>query len=177
MREDEPLLRTFEDLEQQAEGLHLQERAAEAAALAAAEYAAITLVDRIRACVGHEIVLTVRGGAVVRGRLERVGADWVVLADERWSWLVPLGPVVALAGLSDRTAPGPSRAVERLSLRSALRQLAEGREECVLHLLDTVAVRAVLGRVGQDFVEITPAGGVDRQVVPLGALVSVQVEV
>ena len=59
----------FDDLEQQAAGLHLVERDAEVADLTVAEYSRVSLGARLHASLGDELRLRLVGGHVVSGRL------------------------------------------------------------------------------------------------------------
>ena len=59
MRWEERLLDLFDDLEQQADGIALAERDALVAEQSRAEYAAVTLADRLHASVGTRLLLDV----------------------------------------------------------------------------------------------------------------------
>lgn len=167
------LLALFDDLEQQADGLHLQERQQEADELGAAEFTGVTLESRLLGSVGLEVVLQVRAGLRLRGRLARAGAGWVLLEDaQARPWLVPTAGILALSGLGRRAVHEEARSVlARLRIGSVLRRLGEERRDCVAHLLDGSRVEGPIGRVGGDFVEVGAAHGV--QVVPLAALAAV----
>lgn len=187
---EDSVLALFADLELQAEGLHLEERRAEVAALGAAHYAEITLDSRILGSVGEAVTVRLRGGLAVRGRLTRAAADWALLEDEHGrAWLLPQSGIATVAGLSDRSVGEEARTVlAKLRIGSVLRSLAGVGHECVLHLVDGTRVEGRLGRVGRDFVEVHPGplagassgprsgplSGPGREVVPLGALAAVQ---
>ena len=160
MRWEERLLDLFDDLEQQADGLALAERDALVAEQSRAEYAEVDLAARLAGSVGGRVWLDVQGVGGLDGVLRRTGDGWLwrgvgaracVLPPPpcRRARVLPAGPVSA--------APRPVTA--RLGVASALRGLAETRLECVLHGTDAQVTRAVLGRVGRDFVEVRPAGG------------------
>ncbi|HEY6934576.1 MAG TPA: hypothetical protein VI452_14345 [Marmoricola sp.] len=180
MRPEESVFALFDDLEQQAAGLHLAERDAEVGELAVGEYAEVTLTARLHGARGQVVRLRLWGGDSLSGRLERVGLGWVQLDDEQaTSWLVRTAAVTGVAGLGHRAVNEAALPVTaRLSLRSALRTLAGGHRECVVRLLDGGQVTGVLGRVGNDFVELTDPGrrprGTDAQLVPLRVLVAVK---
>jgi len=93
-----------------------------------------------------------------------------VLAARGRAWVVVLSAVRRARGLSDGAVDAAARPLTtRLGLASALRGLAEGRWETVLHGQDGQVTRAVLGRVGRDFVEArTPDGSLE--VVPFTAI-------
>jgi hypothetical protein len=180
---DDSLFALFDDLEQQAAGLHLAEREAEVEELAVAEYAQVTLVGRFHAASGADLRLRLVDGGLLGGTLRRVGRDWLQLDDPQGGgWLVPIAAVAAVSGLGARAVSEEALPITgRLSLKSAFRALAEARGECVLQLVGGDRVEGVPRRVGQDFVELIPVGpAAERapnrgvQVVPLAALVSVR---
>lgn len=165
------LLGTFADLELEAEGLHLDQRATDAADLGAAEYAGVTLVGRLLGSVGADVVVRLQGGLAVSGRLARATEGFVIV-DGAATWLVPVGAVVTASGLSGRSVPEEARTVlARLSLASALRRLADERSGCLVHLRDGSRVEGSVLRVGADFVELV---GARSEVVPLPAIAAVQ---
>jgi hypothetical protein len=161
MAPDDPLSGLFDDLEQQAAGLHLAEREAEVAELAVGEYADVTLLSRLHAAVGLPVRLRLAGGLVAQGVLERVGADWLQLDVRGRPWVVRLQALTGVTGLPDRAVTEEARPVTaRLSLRSGLRALGRSGRECVVQLVDGTRLEGLLGRVGRDFVELLPAGRV-----------------
>lgn len=159
MRWDQRLAALFEDLEQQAEGLHLLERDAEVAERTRAEYARVDFLARLHASLDLTLVLDVEGVGPVEGRLTRAGTDWCLLeTDAGQGWVIRTAAVVRARGLSPRAVAEQARgAAARLGLRSVLRGLAEGRDPVLVRLCDGSQLRAVLGRVGADFAEVTPA--------------------
>ena len=75
-RDDErpdPVLGMLDDLELQAEGLHLAERAVEVDELSTAQYAEIVLVARLHASVGTTVRVGMSHGTELHGRL----ANWI----------------------------------------------------------------------------------------------------
>lgn len=169
----------FDDLEQQAEGIHLAEREAEVGELAVGEYAGVTLAARLHGARGGSISLRLTGGDVLQGRLVRVGADWLQLDDRTGaSWLVATAAVTGVGGLERRAVTEEALPVTaRLSLRSALRAVSAVGSDVVVRLVDGSRLEGVLGRVGQDFVEVLGrrAEGPGRaEAVPLRALLAVR---
>lgn len=171
---DDGLLRVFDDLEQQASGLHLVEREAEVADVAASEYAAVDLETRLRGAVGvGELAVRLRGGQQPRGRLTRVGAGWCVLVSGPTRWLVTLPAVLAVTGVASRAGHPATRSVaDTLPVRSLLRRLVEESPAgCALHLADGQRLEGRLLRVGADFAEIASGAARDAtSLVPLAAL-------
>lgn len=181
MRWEERILDLFEDLEQQAEGLALAERDALVAEQGRAEYAEVDLTARLHASLGTRLLLDVAGEGALDATLLRVGDGWCLLAAGRHEWIVVLSAISSVRGLVDRGVPSPARPLTaRLGLASALRGVAEERDEVVLHRVDGALVRGPLGRVGADFVEVVAASdtGVDAaayvEVVPFWAVAAVR---
>ncbi len=176
MHPDDSLFAVFDDLEQQAAGLHLAERDAEVGELALGEYAQVSLLARLHGAGSSTLRLRLCTGEFLRGRIRRVGADWLQVDDEHGaSWLVPVAAVLTAAGLGERAVSEEALPITaRLSMRSALRTLAAARRECVVELLSGDRVEGTLARVGQDFVEVRGLDGGGVEVVPLRALVTVR---
>ncbi len=154
----------FDDLEQQAEGLHLLERDAEVADRSRAEYSQVTMAARLNGSVGERLVLRLLGVGRLEGTLMRVGSDWFLLNGAPWGqgWMVRTAAVVDASGLSERAVTEPARSVvSRLGLGSALRGVTESGSAVVLEHLDGNRQRGTPVRVGADFVEI--GGGVDGE--------------
>ena len=171
--EDE-LFGLLDDLEQQAEALYDAERAPEVADRSRAEYRTVSLAARLMASVDLPVSLTVGGVGVVAGSLERVTATWCLLRGPGQDWLVALHGILTVSGASPRAVPQVAwPASARLGLASALRPLAEAGERCLVHLVDGESLEGVLGRVGEDFVELTEHSG-RSSLVALGALAAVQ---
>jgi hypothetical protein len=174
--DDPPALLAFlDDLEMQAEGLHLAERAAEVDALSVAEYAEVPLVARLHASIGCEVRVGVVDELEVHGRLARVGSDWLLVHHDRVAWFVPFAAVLVVAGLDSHSVPDEARPLSsRLSLRSVLRRLAEERRRCSLQLRGGRVAQGTLVRVGADFVELRADDAPDSVVVPLAAVAVVR---
>lgn len=162
MRRADSLGDVFEDLEQQAEGLHLAERDAELVDRSRSEYAQVTFAARLHASVGRAVTLTVTGVGRLDGTLARAGVDWCLVetpaTPTAQEWVVAVPAVSRAGGLSERAVNESARSVvARLTMRSALRGIADSRAEVLLHHLDGSQVRGRLARVGADFVEVVTA--------------------
>jgi hypothetical protein len=152
---DELLAGVFEDLEQQAEGLHLLERDAEVADRSRAEYAKVDLASRLHASAGDLVRLTVAGAGTLEGRLSRLGTDWCLLGTPQHEWVVRFAAVTSARGLSCRAVPEAGRPVTaRLGLGSALRGLADAGGPTLVTRVDGSRTAGLLGRVGADFLEV-----------------------
>ncbi len=167
----------FDDLEQQATGLHLAERDAEVADLTLAEYSQVTLGSRLHASIGRELRVRLVGGRQVSGRLAGLGEDWILLVDRTGEWIVRVAGIVALVGLSGRSDSEEGwSVVDRLSLASVLRRLCESDKCCLVHFTDDQQVEGRVARVGRDFFELCVGTGPDRSVhvVPVATVSALQ---
>src|SRR3954452_19422275 len=120
----------FADLQAQLEEAEAAEERGESASRARAEIGAVRLAERLRGAVGSPLALGCRGAGRLTGRLLEVGADWLLLEDERSRpCLVAMATVQSVGGLGRLTsAPEAMGAVHaRLDLRRALRGLARDR--------------------------------------------------
>jgi hypothetical protein len=174
---EESMFAVFDDLEQQAAGLHLAERDAEVADLTVAEYSRVSLGERLHASVGLDVRARLVGGRLVWGRLTRVGEGWMLLADRGADWIVRLDGITALSGLSARADSEETWSVtDRLTLRAVLRRLSGENVSCQVYFLDDHRIEGRVGRVGQDFFEVAVGTGPDRnvQVVPVTSVAALQ---
>jgi hypothetical protein len=174
---EESMFAVFEDLEQQATGLHLVERDAEVADLSVAEYARIGLGARLHASLGRELRVRLVGGHQVSGRLARVGEDWLLVVEGSSEWIVRYEGVLTLTGLSPRANSEETWSVmDRLTLRALLRRLSSASESCLVHFVDDQRIDGRVGRVGRDFFELYVGEVPQRslQVVPTASVSALQ---
>jgi hypothetical protein len=174
---EESMFAVFDDLEQQAQGLHLVERDAEVADLSLAEYTRVSLASRLHASLGEELRVRLLGGRVVAGRLARLGEGWLLLVDQASEWVVRHAGVASIHGMSPRAHSEDTwSVVDRLTLRAVLRRLAIADAACLVHFLDDQQVEGRVGRVGHDFFELNVGEAADRavQVVPNEAVAALQ---
>ncbi len=168
------LFALFDDLEGQAAAEFEADREAELADRARAEYATVTIASRLMASRGREVALDLPGLGRVEGSLDRVGDGWCLLSGTGQDWIVPLHAISAVHGASGRSVPEVAwSAIDRLSLRSALRRLADADERCLFHLADGTRHEAHVHRVGADFLEARGTGG-ESLLLPYAGLVAVQ---
>ncbi|HLN78673.1 MAG TPA: hypothetical protein VK204_16640 [Nocardioidaceae bacterium] len=147
----------FEDLEQQAAGMHLAERDAELVDRARGEYAAVTLASRVHASTNRQVLFTLGGGEVLDGTLVEAGTDWCTIStpEPPALWLVRLAEIAVAQGMSDRAVPEAARpAVARLGFASALHRLAGESLHVVIHPVSGRDLRVRVVRIGADFVEV-----------------------
>jgi hypothetical protein len=174
---EESMFAVFDDLEQQASGLHLAERDAEVADLTVAEYSRISLASRLHASIGEDLRVRLVGGRLLGGRLARLGEDWFLLVEGTSEWVVRHDGVATIAGLSGKARTEDTWSpVDRLTMRAVLRRLAMAHEPCLVHFCDDQQVEGTVGRVGRDFFELDVGEGAGRvwQVVPSSAVAALQ---
>ena len=168
------LFALFDDLEGQASAAFEEDREAELADRARAEYRAVTLASRLMASRGRDVALDLPHIGRVEGSLDRVGDGWCLVGGAGQDWVVPLSAIAAVHGTSGRSVPEVAwSAMDRLSLRSALRRLADADERCLFHLADGTRHEGHVQRVAADFLEARGAAG-ERLLVPYAGLVAVQ---
>ena len=166
----------LDDLEMQADGLHLADRAVEVEELSTAQYAEVELVARVHASVGAQVRLSTVDGVDVHGELSRAGSDWMLVDDGfGGAAFVALRGIVVAVGLAPGSVPEAARSLTaRLSLRSVLRGLAADHEPCTLHLAGGRTLHGRLCRVGADFLELDQAEAGEAVTVPLSAVTVVR---
>ena len=176
----------FRDLEAQLDVAATAHEAAEIADRTRREQARLRLVDRLRAAIGVDVRVSVRGLGSVTGRLADVGADWLLLAESTGrDLLVRQAAILEITGLGlQSTEPGSEgRVAARLDLRFALRAIARDRSPVTLALVDGALLTGTVDRTGADFLELAdhPLGDARRasavrtiRTVPLEALAAVR---
>jgi hypothetical protein len=155
----------FADLEAQAAGQADAELDAEIAERTRIETGRVTLVARLHGAVGHLVSLRCLGAGPCSGRLDRVGADWLLVTEASGAeTLVPLGSLLGIGGLGRHTAAPPEPPRVQLGLRALLRGIARDRAPVRVVLGDGIPVDGTIDRVGADYVEIAehPAGEARR---------------
>jgi hypothetical protein len=144
----------FADLEAQIEADDRASFEAEVGDLVRAERGAIPLRDRLRAHVGCDLALHVRGGGVVDGALLDVGADWVLVRGAAADLLLPVSSVVAVSGLSRSAISDDARPARALKLSVVLRGLAADRAPVSVELSGGLTVTGTIDRVGADHLDL-----------------------
>lgn len=146
----------FADLERQWDALAAGERVAEIADRTRAEFAQVSLVDRLRGSEGRPVRIVSRCGQIVSGDLSRVGADFVLLTLPRHECVMPVAAIGSVAGLGAEAVSaevvGPVSS--RLGLGSVLRRIAADRSSVTVLGPDGQSRSGTLQRVGSDFLEL-----------------------
>lgn len=145
----------FADLEGQASSLERADAEREISERTRGELGHVTLINRLRAHVTRPVTMSVAGAGDLSGTLQRVGADWLLIAatDEA---IVPLAAVMALLGLPPQSVSdgGVGVVSSRLRLTSALRAVARDRSAVTVVRRDGTPLVGTPDRVGADFVDI-----------------------
>jgi hypothetical protein len=145
----------FADLEGQARALQVAERDSEVADRTRAELGQVSLLARLYRRVGRPVQLNVEGPGEVSGRLERIGADWLLVT-------TPDETVVSLAAITlarnlpvESTAQqGISEVRSRMRLTSVLRAVARDRSSVVVAMRAGLSVWGTPERVGADWFDL-----------------------
>jgi hypothetical protein len=130
------------------------------AELAQAESLKLTLADRLRASTGSEVAVSLATqdptSQRIRGAIERVGVDHVVLRTERGLVVVRLSGVVSVVGLG--VGARPATGLEATwTWRATLRRWIG--DDIGVYLTTTGALRGPLERVAADHFDVlAPAG-------------------
>ena len=176
MHWERALLELFDELETQASGLSQQARDDDVVDLARAEYAEVTLAERLHGAIGGPVTLHASGAVTVRGQLARVGQGCAALTSTdvpRVLHLVNLTHVLSVLTATPRAAAAASLPLaSRLGLASAVRHLADEVDAVTVRLCDGRRVTGRLVRVGADFVELAPESRAGETLVPLAAVVT-----
>jgi hypothetical protein len=169
----------FADLEAQLQSRQDADFDAEIADRVRAEWVAVTLADRVRACLGRTLTWRLADGDPIVGEVADVGVDWVLLRTAFSDVLLPLAGVSAVTGLTSSSAPALGSVARRITLSVVLRGLAEQGSAVQLRLVGGGVVSGMLERVAADHVDVAThppgepwlAGGL-VETVPFTALVS-----
>lgn len=151
----------FADLEAQVRSMEAADLDSEIADRTRGEVAQVRLVNRLIAGQAGPVALQVWGTGALRGVLERVGRDWMLVRAEASGLhgndtLVPLEAVTAVLDLPQAAVAnaGVDPVQSRMGLASALRAVARDRSVVLLRLRDGAGYVGTPDRVGADFVDV-----------------------
>ena len=122
-----------------------------------AEMVGLRLDDRLRAAVGYRITVHLLCGESAQGELTHVGADALVLDEERHQVLIPYWAAARYTGLGRHVRAEKSRVRRSLGLAHSLRGLARDRAELVVTIgggAGTTRLAGVIDRVGSDHLDL-----------------------
>jgi hypothetical protein len=174
----------FADLDAQALGLELAERAGEIAERTRHEVGRVSLVDRLLAARDTEVSLAMGPDLHLAGAVRRVGPDWLLLHENAGrESVIALARVTHIRGLSARVAPGLGAVASRWDLRMMLRAIVRDRSVVRLHLAQNAVLDGTIDRVAADHLDLAvhAAGEMRRReavrevlVVPLASVVALR---
>lgn len=153
----------FNDLEAQLRAATALEQESEIRERTRAEQARLTLVQRLLGQIGRPLGVSTRGGRSLEGVLTNVGSEWIAVAVEGRSVIVPLSSLHLLRGMGRGAGLPLSGVGARLGLGSALRVLSRDRASVTLWTVSPPSRRTgIIDRVGADFIDLG-SGGPDRE--------------
>ncbi|WP_104179090.1 hypothetical protein [Arthrobacter sp. B0490] len=144
----------FDDLESQLESATAAGLESEIRERTRVEQSRLTLVQRLLGQVGAPVDASTTGGQFLSGTLTHVGSQWISLAVEGRSVIVPLASLRSLRGLGRGVGQVPAGVRTRLGLGAALRALSRDRAQVSLWLGSAARHTGVIDRVGADFFEL-----------------------
>jgi hypothetical protein len=144
----------FDDLAAQWDAENRRELDAEVADRTRRERALVGLYERFAAAGDDVLMVALRTGATVSGRVADVGDGWLLLdAAPAGPLLVPFGAVTAVTGLAQRA--GGSALGRKFGLGYALRGLSRDRAVVLLTDLTGRVVTGTIDAVGLDVLELS----------------------
>lgn len=168
----------FADLEAQLLADERRELQAEVADRTRRERAEVTVLDRAARSIGS-VVTVVTGAGSVRGTLDDLGKDWLLVQEQgRHAALVPMAAVTALVGLATRSDDDRGMG-RRFGVGVALRAVARDRAAVAIHDVAGGLATGTIDKVGADHIDLAehPADAVRRafaltghRVVPFAAI-------
>lgn len=156
----------WEDLFNDLEAQWLREQRAEQDALlpqlVRAERAAVAWTDRVATSIGRSMTLATAAQRVT-GVLLDLGADWLLMEEQRRSALIPAAAVLGISGLDYRNRSEVSRG-RRIGIGTALRGIARDRSAVTVHDTAGGLTTGSIDWVGADHFDIAehPADAVRR---------------
>lgn len=143
----------FADLEAQLEQADRAELIAQVPDRTRRERALVSWVDRMATQIGEVLVLTTPGGQL-RGTLQDLGGDWMLIDEVgRGSAVVPLTAVLSVTGLNTHS-DGHRGLGRRFGMGLALRGIARDRCAVAVHDIGGGIVTGTIDYVGSDHLEI-----------------------
>lgn len=145
--------RLFDDLEGQLEAAAALERAGEVADRTRRERAAVGLLERFLAHRGGPVTLRCGAGDQIRGTIDDVGVDWVLLGSPPGSVLVHLPAIRSVHGLPGRAEP-PATLARRFTMGMAVRVMSRDRAAVSVVDVTGALLTGTVDTVGSDYFEL-----------------------
>ncbi|WP_145225946.1 hypothetical protein [Rudaeicoccus suwonensis] len=153
----------FADLEAQLVAADRREQQLEVADRTRRERADVSWLDRAACTVGREVLVVTPAGAV-RGRLDDLGRDWLLVQEQgRHAAVIPVTAVTAVVGLQRRSDDDRGLG-RRFGLGVALRAIARDRAVVAVHDIAAGLATGTIDRVGADHLDLAehPADAMRR---------------
>ncbi len=148
----------FADLEAQALAWEAADVDAEIADRTRAEQGTVAWTQRLSAAIGSTLVLQVQGAGELGGRVSALGADWLLVEDDRsgGEQLVLTAAVLAVRDLGRRAHAEGARGkvLARLGVASPLRAIVRDRVSVQCRLRDGSLQSGTPERVGVDHLDL-----------------------
>lgn len=145
----------FHDLESQMQSATATQQENEIRERTRSEQSRVTLIQRVLGQIGRPVGVSTGGGRSLTGVLTHVGSQWIALAVEGRSVVVPLSSVRSLRGLGRGVGRPLSGVESKLGLGSVLRALSRDRATLALWVAPGPSPYVgVIDRVGADFLEL-----------------------
>lgn len=116
------------------------------------ERSRITLGERLVGASGADLTLRLRGGSVVRGRVEDSGEGWLLLTEAGSRQLLVSTP--AILGVSGLGRARDDTRARRFGVGSAVRIISRDRRAVVVIDVDGGSVHGTIDAVGADAFDI-----------------------
>lgn len=152
----------FRDLETQWAHQQTQQLEADIADAYALERSRMQLADRLRASIGREVALHLRGGMSLKMIVENVGSDWLSGSSGAQRALIPSRAVLSVDGLLGRSQAELSETRQRQGVGAPLKALARGRAH--------VTVQGSEGPLGAGIITHVSADHLDMVLQPVGSV-------
>lgn len=116
------------------------------------ERSRVTVGERLVGALGAELTLRLRGGSIVRGRVDDSGEGWVLLTEVGGRQLLASTP--AILGISGLGRARDDTRARRFGVGSAVRIISRDRRAVVVTDVDGGTVHGTIDAVGADAFEI-----------------------
>jgi hypothetical protein len=122
--------------------------------LVPAEWAQISLADRLRGSTGRKLTAVTSDGARHEGELVDVGDDWLLLVISDVETLMFLRAIVSVSGVGDPSASSDAAPVSAHSANMLWREWSRMRRHTRMVLADGSVIAGRVVRVGRDSLDV-----------------------
>ena len=122
--------------------------------LVPAEWAQITMADRLGGSMGRQLTVVGLDGSRHEGTLVEVGDDWLLLANGDTDTMLLLRAITTFSGLGDPTVSSDTAWPSLPSANTLWREWCRGRRHIRVALVDGSVLAGRLVRVGRDTFDV-----------------------